>query len=51
MTLYIGQIYESLRNWKTHAAHQQAQQFGRNKWYRSYKIIVAKVERGYGHDI
>jgi len=42
---------ESIRNWKNHAVHQQAQQFGRDKWYRSYKIRVAKVEREYGHDI
>jgi len=42
---------ESIRKWKTHAGHQQAQQFGRDKWCRSYKIRVAKVEREYGHDI
>jgi len=42
---------DSIHNWKTHAAHQPAQQFGREKWYRSYKIRVAKVEREYGHDI
>ena len=39
---------ESIRKWKNHAAHQQAQQFGRDKWYRSFKIRVAKVDKEYG---
>jgi len=40
---------ESIRKWKTHAAHQQAQQLGRDKWYSSYRIRVAKVDREYGY--
>ena len=39
---------ESINKWKNHAAHQQAQQFGRDKWYRNYKIRVAKVDKEYG---
>jgi heme-degrading monooxygenase HmoA len=42
---------ESILNWKNHAAHQQAQKFGKDKWYRNFKIRVAKVEREYGDDI
>jgi heme-degrading monooxygenase HmoA len=39
---------ESIRSWKNHAVHQQAQKFGRDKWYRSYRIRVAKVTKEYG---
>jgi len=40
---------ESINQWKNHAAHQQAQQFGRDKWYRNYRIRVAKVNKDYGY--
>ncbi|MEJ2285024.1 MAG: antibiotic biosynthesis monooxygenase [Desulfobacterales bacterium] len=39
---------KSIHAWKNHAAHQQAQQFGKDKWYRSYRIRVAKVGKDYG---
>ena len=39
---------DSIRGWKNHAAHQQAQQFGKEKWYQHYRIRVAKVEKDYG---
>ena len=40
---------ESIRKWKNHAPHQQAQRLGRDKWYSSYRIRVAKVDREYGY--
>ena len=40
---------ESINQWKNHAAHRLAQQFGRDKWYRNYRIRVAKVEKEYGY--
>lgn len=40
---------ESIRKWKNHAAHQQAQKFGKDKWYRGYKVRVAKVDKEYGY--
>ena len=39
---------DSIRGWKNHAAHQQAQRFGKEKWYQHYRIRVAKVEKDYG---
>ncbi|MBW2443985.1 MAG: antibiotic biosynthesis monooxygenase [Deltaproteobacteria bacterium] len=39
---------KAIREWKNHAAHQQAQRFGKEKWYRSYKIRVSKVMKDYG---
>ncbi|MDX2499408.1 MAG: antibiotic biosynthesis monooxygenase, partial [Deltaproteobacteria bacterium] len=40
---------KSILDWKNHTAHRQAQRFGKEKWYRSYKIRVAKVDTDYGH--
>jgi hypothetical protein len=30
--------------------HQVAQKLGREKWYRAYKLRVARVERAYGFE-
>jgi len=38
---------ESIKNWKQVADHREAQKLGREKWYASYKIRVARVERDY----
>ncbi|MBN1238817.1 MAG: antibiotic biosynthesis monooxygenase [Gammaproteobacteria bacterium] len=35
--------------WKRHVEHRLAQKMGRDRWYRCYKVRVAKVEREYGH--
>ena len=40
---------KSIKGWKNNIDHQQAQQFGRDKWYRSYRIRVAKVDKEYGY--
>lgn len=34
--------------WKAVAEHRLAQQLGREKWYRTYRVRVATVEREYG---
>lgn len=39
---------EHARAWKMVAEHRLAQQRGRDKWYRSYRVRVATVERDYG---
>ncbi|WP_460238696.1 antibiotic biosynthesis monooxygenase family protein [Aurantivibrio plasticivorans] len=39
---------ESIKSWKSNAEHLEAQQLGRDKWYASYKLRIAKVERDYG---
>lgn len=35
--------------WKQHPEHVQAQQLGRARWYRSYTVRVARIERCYAH--
>ena len=38
---------ESVRHWKSVAEHQAAQIGGRERWYSSYEVRIAKVERAY----
>lgn len=34
--------------WRGHPEHRQAQEQGKERWYASYQVEVAKVERSYG---
>lgn len=38
---------EHIRQWKQNAAHLDAQQQGRSRWYKSYKVEVVEVLRAY----
>ena len=40
----------SIQKWRDQADHKMAQKLGRDKWYRSYDIHIARVEahRRYG---
>jgi heme-degrading monooxygenase HmoA len=38
---------DSIRRWKAHAEHVLAQELGRAKWYASYTVQIAKIEREY----
>lgn len=39
---------ESIRAWKRNVDHLVAQKRGRQDWYRTYEMRVARVERAYG---
>ncbi|WP_028670860.1 antibiotic biosynthesis monooxygenase family protein [Saccharospirillum impatiens] len=39
---------ESIRHWKSHVEHQEAQRLGHERWYSSFKVRISKVERDYG---
>ena len=39
---------DDARAWKAVADHVAAQRLGRERWYASYKVRVARVERDYG---
>jgi heme-degrading monooxygenase HmoA len=39
---------QDARAWKAVAEHRLAQQLGRERWYRSYRVRIATVEREYG---
>ena len=38
----------AIKHWKQQLDHQQAQKLGREKWYASYRVRIAKVEKDYG---
>lgn len=38
------------RAWKAVAEHSAAQQSGRQRWYQTYAVRVATVERAYGFE-
>ena len=39
---------DSIKAWKAHAEHKEAQRLGHQQWYRHFKTRIAKVERDYG---
>ncbi len=38
---------QSIANWKENLEHRVAQQQGKEKWYDTYQVEVARVERAY----
>ncbi len=39
---------ESIAAWRDHADHVLARTHGRERWYASFSLHIAKVERAYG---
>jgi len=37
----------AIKNWKNNLEHQAARQKGKESWYDSYQLQIAKVEHGY----
>jgi heme-degrading monooxygenase HmoA len=37
----------SISAWKAHSEHLEAQRLGRERWYSSYTVEVARVDRAY----
>ena len=50
ITVSYWESLEAIRNWKQVSEHLIAQQFGREKWYSSYKTRICLVERDYGFE-
>lgn len=38
----------SIREWKRNVDHLVAQRLGRQEWYQTYELRIARVERAYG---
>ena len=38
---------QHIQAWRAHPEHVQAQRLGREKWYGTYSVEVARVERSY----
>ncbi|WP_347709231.1 antibiotic biosynthesis monooxygenase family protein [Stakelama marina] len=47
ITVSYWQDRESACAWRDHPEHSRIRQLGRDRWYRSYSITVAEVERAY----
>ncbi len=41
---------EAIKNWKNNLEHSLARELGREKWYQSFKVRIAKVEHEYGFE-
>ncbi len=39
---------DHIKRWKQNSEHLQAQQQGRSRWYKSYKVEVVELLRSYG---
>jgi heme-degrading monooxygenase HmoA len=50
ITVSYWESLDAIQEWRRHADHQVAQRLGREKWYRAYKLRVARVERAYGFE-
>ncbi|MFV0321555.1 MAG: antibiotic biosynthesis monooxygenase family protein [Alphaproteobacteria bacterium] len=48
ITVSYWESLEAIKIWKENLDHKLAQKLGKDKWYQSYKIRIAKVERDYG---
>jgi heme-degrading monooxygenase HmoA len=48
ITISYWSSLEAIKQWKENAAHQIAQQRGKEEWYVQYRVRICKVEREYG---
>jgi len=44
ITISYWRDLESIRHWRDHAEHREAQRLGRKKWYDSFELHIARVE-------
>ncbi len=48
ITVSYWKDVNSILKWRDNELHQLAQREGRLKWYKAFKLRIAKVERDYG---
>jgi heme-degrading monooxygenase HmoA len=49
ITLSYWPDEDGIRRWRGHPEHVAAQKLGRERWYQTYSVEVARVERAYGY--
>ena len=42
---------ESIKAWKNHPEHRQAQALGKSRWYKSYQVQIVEVLSQYGSNL
>lgn len=47
ITVSYWRDLDSIKKWKEHAEHKIAQEKGKDRWYKTYKTRIAKVESDY----
>lgn len=47
ITVSYWDSLKSIADWKSHCEHLIAQEYGRDRWYESYRIRICRVEREY----
>lgn len=47
ITVAYWRDLESIRKWRDHLEHVVARRLGHEKWYQSFKVRIALVERDY----
>jgi heme-degrading monooxygenase HmoA len=50
ITVSYWRDLECIRKWRENMEHSFARQKGREVWYQSFKVRIAKVERDYGFE-
>ncbi|MBW0178205.1 antibiotic biosynthesis monooxygenase [Sediminibacterium sp.] len=50
ITISYWESLEAIKSWKANTEHLEAQQQGRDIWYKNYKTRICKVERDYGFE-
>jgi heme-degrading monooxygenase HmoA len=50
LTVSYWRDLQAIADWKRHLDHLDAQRQGRERWYESYRVRIARVERAYGFD-
>ncbi|MEN8168355.1 MAG: antibiotic biosynthesis monooxygenase [Pseudomonadota bacterium] len=45
ITVSYWRDLESIKAWRDHAEHREAQRLGRERWYRCYRLQITRVER------
>ena len=48
LTVSYWRDLEAIAAWRRHLDHRGAQRLGRDRWYASYRVRIARVERDYG---
>ncbi|TXT22418.1 MAG: hypothetical protein FD138_3431 [Planctomycetota bacterium] len=48
ITVSYWSSLDAIREWKSVGEHRAAQELGRSRWYKSYRVRVCRVEREYG---
>lgn len=50
ITVSYWENLEAIPNWRNDLEHSFARKMGKEKWYQSYKVRIAKVEREYAFE-